>query len=81
MGPKLTNCCMSEPMGTKNVGKMVKRIPSLEGRVPAKGAKTWRIEGEKKRITRKEHRRLLNNFEMEGFDGAKKASGSWRRRK
>ena len=46
---------------------MMKRIPIFEeGRVPAKEAKNWRIEGEKKRITRKEYKRLLNNFEMEG---------------
>ena len=46
---------------------MMKRIQILEeGRVPAKEAKNWRIEGEKRRITRKEFQRLLNNFEMEG---------------
>ena len=68
MGPTLINCCMPEPMGTKDFGKMVKRIQTLEeGRVPAKEAKNWRIEEEKKRITRKEYRRLLNNFEMEGL--------------
>ena len=33
-----------------------------EGRVPAKEAKNWRIEGEKKRITRKEYKRLLKVF-------------------
>ena len=68
MGPKLVNCCVLEPMGTKEFGKMVKRIQTLEkGRVPAKEAKNWRIEGEKKRTTRKEYRRLKNNFEMEGI--------------
>ena len=42
-------------MGTQEYGNMVKRIQILEeGRVPAKGAKNWRIEGEKKRIARKE---------------------------
>ena len=66
MGPKLTNCCRPEQMDTKEFGKMVKRIQILEeGRVPAKEAKNWRIEGQKKRITRKEYKRLLNNFEME----------------
>ena len=66
MGPKLVNCCMPEPMGTKEFGKMVTRIRTLgEGRVPAKEAKNWRIEGEQKRITRKECQRLLNNFDME----------------
>ena len=68
MGPKLVNCCRLEQMGTKEFGKMMKRIHILEeGRVPAKEAKNCRIEGEKKRITRKEYKMLLNNFEMEGF--------------
>ena len=67
MGPQLTNCCRLEQMDTKEFGKMVKRIQIFEeGRVPAKEAKNWRIEGEKKRITRKESKRLLNNFEIEG---------------
>ena len=40
MGPTLINCCMQEPMGTKDFGKMVKRIQTLEERrVPAKEAK------------------------------------------
>ena len=48
MGPTLRNCCMPEPMHTKDIGKMVTRIQTLEeGRVPAKEAKNWRIEGEK----------------------------------
>ena len=55
-------------MDTKEFGKMVKIIQFLEeGRVPAKEAKNWRIEGEKKRITRKGCGRLLNNFETEGL--------------
>ena len=62
------NCCKAEQMGTKEIGKMMNRIQTLEeGRVPAKEAKNWTIEGEKKTITRKEYERLLNNFEMEGF--------------
>ena len=44
------------------------RIQILEeGRVPVKETKNWRIDGEKKRITRKEYQRLLNIFEMEGL--------------
>ena len=59
--------------GHRRIGKMMKRIQILEeGRVPAKETKNWRIEGEKKRITRKEYQRLLNKFEMEGFYGAKR---------
>ena len=39
MGPKLMNCCRPERMGTKEYGKMLKRIQTLEdGRVPAKEA-------------------------------------------
>ena len=75
MGPKPINGCMPEPMSTKELGNMVKRIQLLEeGRAPAKEAKNWRIEGQKKRITRKEYRRLLNNFEMEGLMAQK---GLW----
>ena len=41
-------------MGTEEFGKMMKIIQILEeGRVPAKETKNLRIEGEKKRITRK----------------------------
>ena len=75
MGPKLVNCCKLEQMGTKEFGKMVKRIQFLEeGRVPAKETKNWRIEGAKKRITRKEYQGLLNNFEMKGLMAQK---GLW----
>ena len=48
MEPKLVNCCKPEPMGSKEFGKMTKGIQTLEeGRVPAKEAKNWRIDGEK----------------------------------
>ena len=51
MGPKLIICCMPEPMGTKEFGNIVKRIQILEeGRVPAKEAKYWTIDGEKKEL-------------------------------
>ena len=67
-GPKLMICCMSEQVGTKEHGKTLKRIKTLEdGRVPAKEATNWEIEGPKRRITRKEYQRLLNKFEMEVF--------------
>ena len=75
MGPKLMDCCNSEPIGTQEYGKMLKRIQVLEdGRVPAKEARNWRIEGQKIRITRKEYQRLLNKFEMVGFMAQK---GLW----
>ena len=62
-------------MGTQEYGKMLTRIQVLEvGRVPATEAKNWIIEGQKRRITRKEHQRLLNKFEMEGFMAQK---GLW----
>ena len=75
MGPKLLNCCRPEQVGTKEYGKMIKRIQILEGgRIPAKHAKDWKIEGTKRRITRKENRRLSNEFEMEGLMSQK---GLW----
>ena len=37
-----------------------------DGGVAAKEARSWRIEGPKRRITRKEYQTLLNKFEMEG---------------
>ena len=68
MGLELMNCCSPEPMSTQGHGKMLKRIQFLEdGRIPAKEAKNWRIEGKKRRITRREYQRLVNKFEMEGF--------------
>ena len=55
-------------MGTEEHGNMIKRIQILEGgRVPAKESKDWKIEGKKSRITRKEYKRLTNEFEMGGF--------------
>ena len=59
MGPTLMNCCRPEQMGTKEFGRMLNRIQTLEeGRAPAKETKNWRIEGEKKGITGKEYQRL-----------------------
>ena len=67
--------CRPEQMGTKDNGNMLKRVQTLEdGGVPAKEALNWRIEGQKKRITRKEYQRLVNKFEMEGFVAQK---GLW----
>ena len=38
MGPKLMNCCKPEQMGTKEYGKMLKRIQVLkDGGGPGKG--------------------------------------------
>ena len=61
-------CNKLEQVGTKEYCKMLKRIQVLEdGRVLAKEARHWNIEGQKRRTTRKEYQRLLNKFEMEGF--------------
>ena len=59
MGPKLINCCKLELVGTKEHGKMLKRIQILEdGRVRAKEATIWKIEGQKRIIIGKENRTL-----------------------
>ena len=55
-------------MDTKEYGKMLKRILILEERrVPAKNAKGWTIEGRKRRVTRKECKRFLAEFDEGGF--------------
>ena len=60
MGPKLRNCCKLGQVGTKGHGKMINRIQILEdGRVPAKEAVNWKIEGQKRRITSKDNQRLF----------------------
>ena len=62
-------------MGTQEFGKMMKIIQILEeGRVPAKETKNLRIEGDKKRLTRKEYHRFFNKFDMEGLMAQK---GLW----
>ena len=64
MGPNLMNCCKPEQVGTKEHGKMLKRIQILEdGRVPAKEAINLKMEEQKRRIAMKEYRRLWNEFE------------------
>ena len=51
--PKSMNCCKPEQVGTKEYGKMVKRIQIFgDGRIPANEARNWRFEGQKRRITR-----------------------------
>ena len=67
------NCCKPEQVGTKERGKMLKRIQVLEdGRVSAMEASNWKIEGQKRRITRRERKKLLNEFDIHG---TKKAHG------
>ena len=58
-GPKFMNCCKPEQVGAEEYGKMLIRIQVLEGgRIPAREARNWKIEGQKTRITREEYRRL-----------------------
>ena len=46
--------------GNPRYAKMLKIIQVLQGgRVPAKEARSWRIFGQTRRITRKEYQRLL----------------------
>ena len=49
MGPKPVSYFIPEKMGTKGFVKMMERIHQTleEGRVPAKEAKNWSMEGEK----------------------------------
>ena len=54
MGLKLMNCCKPEPMGTQGYGQMLKRLQVLEdGGIPAKEARSWRIEGQKEKNHKK----------------------------
>ena len=47
VGPQLMICWKPEQVGTKEYGKMLKRIQILEdGRVLAKEATNWKIEGD-----------------------------------
>ena len=63
------NCCKPKQVGLKEYSKMLERIQILEdGGVLAKEAKkNWKIERQKRRTTRKECRRLSNEFETGGF--------------
>ena len=75
-GTKAGNLLQTRTDGHQRIWQNEEKNPTLEeGRVPAKEAKNWRIEGEKKRIARKEYQRLLNNFEMEGLMSQK---GLWK---
>ena len=55
-------------MHTKEYGKMLKRnLIFEEGRLPAKNARGWKIEGQKRRVTWKENKQLREEFEVGGF--------------
>ena len=71
----MRNRCKPVQVGTKERGTVMKRIQIVEdGRVLAKEAKNWRIEGQKRKIIGKEYRRLSNEFELEGLMARK---GLW----
>ena len=74
MGPELMNCCKAEPMGTQRYGNMLKRILQVleDGRVPAKEARNWRNEGQKRRITRREYQRLQKKGAKRGEEKKRK---------
>ena len=59
----------------------MKRIQVLEDcRIPAREARNWEDRKDKKRrITRKEHRRLWNDVEMGGFHGTERCMESRQR--
>ena len=65
MGPKLMNCCKPDPMGTHGYAKMLKRIQ--DWKMVACQQRSWRIEGQKKRITRIEYQRLLTSLKWKAL--------------
>ena len=75
MGPKLGNCCKPEQVGTKEYGKILKRIQVLQdGRVPAKDAKNEKLKDKKEEDYEKRVSEAFDKFEMEGFMAQK---GLW----
>ena len=55
MEPQLMDGCTPEQVSTKEHGKMLNRVQILEnGRVPAKEAKSCKIEAKRRRIIGKE---------------------------
>ena len=46
----------------------------VDSRILSREEKNWKIEEQKRKITRKEYRRLWNEFEMRGFMAQK---GQW----
>ena len=64
----MTNQCKPEKLDTEEYGKMLKRILIVEEEsVPAKNAEGWKIEGQKRSVTRKEGKRFRGEKEMEDF--------------
>ena len=82
MGPKIDELLQAKQVSTKEHGKVLKRILILEdGRVPAKEARNWKIEGQNRSITRKEYRRFWNEFEIWRFSWHRKVYGISHERK
>ena len=68
LGPKLMNRCKPEEKGTKEHRKMLKIILKLEkGEVPDKSGKEWKVDGERRIVTRKECKPLREEFDVGGF--------------
>ena len=66
--PQLVNWFQPVKRDTKEYGKMLRRTLILEEeRVPAKDAVGWKIEGQRRRVIRKEYKRLRGNFEVGSF--------------
>ena len=67
--------CKPGKLDTKEDGQMLKLILTLEEeRVLAKNARGWKIEGQRRRVTRKQCKRLREEFEVGGFMAQK---GLW----
>ena len=66
LGPKLMNRCRPEKKDRKEHVKMLKRILKIEGWVPGRGTR-WKIEGRKRRVSRKECKMLRGEFEVGDF--------------
>ena len=73
MGPKLVKCCRPEQMGTKDFGKVVKRLQTPEeGRVPANEA------GRKEKNYEKGVSRGCETISKSKVSWHEKTSGSWK---
>ena len=60
----MSNRCRSESNNDRGHKRIKKRIEVREeGRVPARKDKGWKIEGEKKQVTREEYKRLKEDFQ------------------
>ena len=72
LGPKLTNCCKPEQVGTTEYGNILKRSQVLEDRrVPTKEARSWNfLKNYEKRVSEV----FLNKFDMDGVMAQK---GLW----